>query len=134
MIACDTSALSEFFRRSSANSQTAQTVATLIEEKQLALFGVVRQEILSGIKTPEQFARVEAATRGLPLHFADDADHVLAAQLFNSCRGSGIQGSAIDFLICAMAVNRNFQILTTDPDFVQYAKVIKIDLYGSGKS
>ncbi len=131
MITCDTSALSQFLRRSKeAESVVAQSVENLIELEQLVLFGVVRQEILSGVKTPGQFARLEAATKALPIFYAEDEDHVLAAQFYNTCRAKGVQGSAIDFLICSMALRRKLTILTTDPDFELYSSVLPIELYG----
>jgi predicted nucleic acid-binding protein len=130
MIACDTSALSHFFRRPlNAASIVAETVERLIEANELALFGIVRQEILSGIKLPTHFASIDLTTRALPLFFADNEDHTTAAKFFNACRSKGIQGSPIDFLICAMAVRRKFLIYTTDPDFEMYETIIPIELY-----
>jgi len=130
MIACDTSAISQFLRRSAGQpNEIAQNVGILIEANELALFGIVRQEILSGIKFTEQFERIERSTLALPLFFADNEDHTTAAKFFNICRSQGIQGSQIDFLICAMAVRRRFPIYTTDPDFGLYEPLIPIELY-----
>lgn len=130
MIACDTSALSHFFRRSQSDGgKVAQAVEDLIEADSLALFGIVRQELLSGIKLTSAFVRIETATRALPLFLAEDEDHTMAAGFYNTCRSKGIQGSPVDFLICAMAVRRKFAIYTTDPDFEQYQSFIPIDLY-----
>ena len=130
MIACDTSALSHFFRRSAGNEHgISETVADLIEADRLALFGIVRQELLSGIKFPEHSDRIEQATRALPLFLAEEEDHTTAAQFFNACRAKGIQGSPVDFLICAMSVRRKFPIYTTDPDFSLYEPIIPIELY-----
>ncbi len=130
MIACDTSAPSFFLRRGKHSLNiTADAVEELIISNKLALFGIVRQKILSGIKHPAQFDRIELTTSALPLYFANEDDHTLASQFFNLCRAKGIQGSPIDFLICAMAVNRKFQIYTTDPGFNMYAPFIPIELY-----
>ena len=130
MIACDTSALSQFLRRSpDAQNDVALKVEKLIDSNELALFGIVRQELLSGIKLPAHFERIDLTTQALPLFFADDEDHTTAARFFNTCRAKGIQGSPIDFLICAMAVKRKFRIYTTDPDFELYEPIIPIELY-----
>ena len=130
MIACDTSALSQFLRRSpDTQNDAALKVEKLIDSNELALFGIVRQELLSGIKLPAHFERIDLTTQALPLFFADDEDHTTAAGFFNTCRAKGIQGSPIDFLICAMAVKRKFPIYTTDPDFELYEPVIPIELY-----
>jgi predicted nucleic acid-binding protein len=44
-------------------------------------------------------------------------DYEPAAEFFNTCRRSGVQGSNTDFLICAAAHRRNHTIFTTDHDF-----------------
>jgi predicted nucleic acid-binding protein len=130
MIACDTSALSQFLRRSpDTQNDVALKVEKLIDSNELALFGIVRQELLSGVKLPAHFERIDLTTQALPLFFADDEDHTTAARFFNTCRAKGIQGSPIDFLICAMAVKRKFRIYTTDPDFELYEPIIPIELY-----
>ena len=130
MIACDTSALSHFLRRSSAiENKIAATVERLIDSNELVLFGIVRQEILCGIKSTSDFDRIALVTQALPFYLADSEDHLTAAQFFNACRSKGIQGSPIDFLICSMAVRRKLSIYTTDPDFELYEPIIPIDLY-----
>ncbi len=92
------------------------------------MLGVVKQELLSGIKHDNQFDRICDILNGFPCLLATEADHVLAAQFYNECRGRGIQGSHIDFLICAQAVNAHAPILTADGDFEQYATAVPIDL------
>jgi predicted nucleic acid-binding protein len=130
MIAGDTSVLSHFLRRSTqAESDVALAVEKLIDANELVLFGIVRQEVLSGIKLSTHYERIDLATQALPLFLADDEDHTTAAKFFNACRAKGIQGSPIDFLICAMAVRREFPIYTTDPDFELYEPIIPIELY-----
>ncbi len=130
MIACDTSVLSHFLRRSTnTDNAVAVTVEKLIDSNELALFGIVRQELLSGIKLATQFERMDLTTQALPLFFADDEDHTTAAKFFNACRSKGVQGSPIDFLICSMAVRRKFLIYTTDPDFDLYEPIVPIELY-----
>lgn len=130
MIACDTSALSHFFRRAQADGgKAAGVIQNLIEADALALFGIVRQEPLSGLKHSSSFDRIETATQALPIFFAEEGDHTMAAKFYNTCRSKGIQGSPVDFLICAMAVRRKFAIYTTDPDFGMYESIIPIELY-----
>ena len=57
------------------------------------------------------------------------ADYEEATQMNNRCRARGIAGSAIDFLICAVASRRNWQIFTTDLDFERYKKVLGLKMY-----
>ena len=47
----------------------------------------------------------------------------------NQCRSRGIAGSPIDFLICAVAHRRTWQIFTLDRDFTLYAKALPVVLY-----
>ena len=35
----------------------------------------------------------------------------------------------VDFLICAVAHLRNWQVFTTDRDFTRYSKVLPLNLY-----
>ena len=56
-------------------------------------------------------------------------DYEYAAEIHNGCRRRGIAGSSIDFLICAVAERRSWQIFTTDLDFEEYAKVRPLKLY-----
>ena len=44
----------------------------------------------------------------------------------------GVQGSHIDFLICAVAVRLSVEIYTTDKDFLNYQKHLPIQLYSGG--
>jgi predicted nucleic acid-binding protein len=129
MIALDTSALSHFLRRpKSEPDAVALKVAQLIAEDQAILFGIVRQEVLSGIKTAEQFAKVELQTSILPTIYAVEIDHIQAARFFNACRANGIQGSAADFLVCAIATRLDVPILSTDPDFLRYQPILGLKL------
>lgn len=90
--------------------------------------GIVRQELLSGIKTEAQFKRLGGLLEGFPDMLATSEDHLTAAGFFNQCRRRGIQGAPVDFLICAIAHRMEAPILTTDQDFSNYADVIPIRL------
>lgn len=54
----------------------------------------------------------------------DTADPEEAARMSNECRRSGVAGSSIDFLLCAVAKRRGWQLFTTDDDFQRYAHVL----------
>ena len=55
-------------------------------------------------------------------------DYELAAEYFHLCRRNGIQGSNTDFLICAIASHRKYEILTTDKDFIGFKQYLPIVL------
>jgi hypothetical protein len=104
---------------------------TIISDYLVQLIGPIRQELLSGIKSDEQFDKLKQYLSSFPDYQAQTEDYVLAAKFFNQCRTKGIQGSNTDFLICAIAVNNNWQIYTSDQDFFHFKKVLPIKLYKS---
>ncbi len=53
----------------------------------------------------------------------------MAADFRTACRRKGLQGSLADFLVCAVAVRREFSVFTVDRDFKRFAEVIPIDLH-----
>ena len=87
-----------------ARSTTEQPVCSplfrdLIIDGRVALLGVVRQEVLSGIRHADQFERLKNYLRAFPdLELVID-DYELAAEFYNTCRRQGIQGANTDFLV-----------------------------------
>lgn len=104
-------------------------LAELIREGRVVLLGPVRQELLSGIKIKAQFELLRDHLRSFPDMDLELADYEQAAATSNRCRERGIQGSNTDFLICATAMRRKLAIYTTDRDFLQYRKVLKLELH-----
>lgn len=128
-VVVDTSIWSLALRRSQEqNNSIANQLRDLISDSRVILLGVVRQEILSGIKHQEQFDKLKNNLRAFPDLSLDIEDYELAADYFNICRRHGIQGANTDFLICATATRRNYEILTTDKDFVNFSQHLPIVL------
>ena len=96
--------------------------------------GSIRQELLSGIKGEAQFERIRTALRHFPDVALHTEDFETAAQYGNTCRSKGVQGSLTEFLICAVAGRRGFEIFTTDGDFLHYRKHLPIALYASAQA
>jgi predicted nucleic acid-binding protein len=125
----DTSVWSLAFRRQKQqNRSIANRLRNLIAEGRVVFLGAVRQEILSGIKHQEQFEKLRNNLRAFPNLLLNAEDYELAAEYFNICRRNGIQGANIDFLICAAANRRNYEIFTTDKDFVNFSQYLPIIL------
>jgi len=101
----------------------------LIQDGRAQLVGPVRQELLSGLREESSFRKLRDHLRAFAQVPLDVADYEEAARLNNQCRARGIAGSAIDFLICATALRRGWQIFTTDRDFSRYAAVLPLKLY-----
>ena len=132
LILVDTSIWSEVLRRrKNINLQTHKILRSLIEEGKASIIGPIRQEILSGIKDPEQFESLKDTLSSFDDISIDSQIYELAAQFSNTCRSKGIQGSHIDFLICAVASHHDLEIYTSDKDFKNYSKHIDIKLFNS---
>ncbi len=105
-----------------------QALAELIREGRAQLPGMVRMELLSGIREPERFRKLRDYLSAFEDPQMEVKDYEEAARISNQCRTKGIAGSAIDFLICALARRHNWHILTTDRDFERYAKLLDVKL------
>jgi predicted nucleic acid-binding protein len=120
-------------RRRTTPEPEAAELASLIHEGLAAIIGPVRQELLSGIPSKQQFQTLRDHLRPFPdLPLVVD-DYEEAASFFNRCRSKGVQGSNTDFLICAVSMRRQFPILTTDEDFSHFARVLPIQLHSPRK-
>jgi hypothetical protein len=107
----------------------AQELLALIDEARACMAGCIRQEVLSGIAAPAQFDRLRDKLRAFDDLVTEPATYECAARFFNRCRVHGVQGSHIDFLICALAHEHQVPIFTLDADFERYAEVCRLELY-----
>jgi predicted nucleic acid-binding protein len=117
--------------KSDPNPQQRRAVGALqemIAEGRARLLGVVRQELLSGIRRKAQFDRVAAALRSFQDVELGIEDYEAAAATDNQCRSAGLAGSTTDSLICAVAIRRDWSVFTTDQDFTRYGKVLPMKL------
>ncbi len=102
---------------------------SLIRDQSALIIGPIRQEILSGYSDLPKFKKLKEKLSFFEDTPILDIDYESAAELSNQCRKKGIQGSHIDFLICAVAKRIDVPIFTTDKDFFRYQKAISIKLY-----
>lgn len=115
-------------RRASGDPHVVE-LAKLVEESRVQLLGPIRQELLSGIRSTEQFELLRDKLRAFPDLASDETDYERAAEYFNTCRSRGVQGSNIDFLICALSHRHEMPIYTTDEDFGRYAAILPVALH-----
>ncbi len=106
-----------------------EELRNLIEEIRVQVIGPIRQELLSGIKSKQQFNTLKLHLEAFEDLELETADYELAAEYFNAARKKGIQGSNIDFLICAISSRRKMPILTTDKDFTSFQSVFPVSLH-----
>ena len=101
----------------------------LIDEVRVVIIGPVRQELLSGISNKSHFELLREQLGAFEDFLLTTADYETAAGFSNVCKKHGIQGSAIDFLICAAAFNNNLALFTLDRDFTRFAPYTGIQLF-----
>ena len=127
-ILVDTCIWSQVLRHKQPNQDLQAKLKDLIHDGRVCMIGPIRQELLSGITNAKQFNTLKkslSAFADIPLtteHFEK------AAEFNNMCRRKGVQGSTIDFLICAVAYLDKLVIYTTDKDFESYKKYLPIRL------
>jgi predicted nucleic acid-binding protein len=98
-----------------------------IENDSVVIIGPIRQEVLSGIRDQAQFAKLRtrlAAFHDVPLsavHYEE------AARLFNLCRQRGVECGATDILICAVASQMRWSILTNDRGLERCIQVLRAE-------
>ncbi|MBE0586048.1 MAG: PIN domain-containing protein [Desulfofustis sp.] len=105
------------------------SLTSLIRYQRAVIIGPIRQEILSGYSDLRTYRIIKEKLSYFENTPIIDSDYVLAAEFSNTCRIKGIQGSHIDFLICAVANRIDIPIFTNDNDFKHYQKVIPIKLH-----
>ena len=126
----DTSVWSLALRRySPVDTGVVQELRDLINDHRVQMIGPIRQELLSGIRFETQFESLAQRLEAFPDQPILSDDYVSAARIFNLCRAKGVQGTNIDFLICAIALRREFTIFTTDKDFDLFAEHVPILLH-----
>lgn len=131
----DTSVWSVALRRlktkalSADQQATVNALADLVRDGRAVLMGAIRQELLSGIKTSGQFDLLRDSLAAFDDLVLPMPVYESAAQVFNTCRANGVQGSNTDFLICAAARYHQLPIFTLDQDFVRYQRWLPIELY-----
>jgi predicted nucleic acid-binding protein len=130
----DTSIWSLALRRKPQNLNAPEAavvseLTNLIDEGRARIIGLVRQELLSGIKNPGQFEKLREILRSFPDEPIDTSDYEFAAKASNDCRARGVAISLPDLLICAIAIARDWSVFATDPDFKAYAKILPLKLH-----
>jgi predicted nucleic acid-binding protein len=129
----DTSVWSLALRRkrevlNSSEKSVVAELTVLIQEGRAGIIGLIRQELLSGLKSAEQYEKLRTHLRSFPDEALDTVDYEEAAKAGNTCRTKGIAVSVVYALLCAVSIRRDWTIFTTDPDFRRYAKVLPIKI------
>jgi predicted nucleic acid-binding protein len=129
----DTSVWSLALRRSAAELSVVEhdvvkLWSDLITSQQAYLIGIVRQEILSGIKSAKVFQSVRQHLNDMPHLTNSLPDYDQAAEYFNFCSVRGVAATAVDMLICATSARNKIPVLSVDVDFERYQKLLPFRL------
>ena len=109
IVVADTSVWSMALRRPARAALSAderrhvRTLTDLIADARVVLLGMVRQELLSGIKDVKQFRQLRDYLQAFPDVPLNGPDYERAAEMSNICRSHGIAAHPIDLLICSVA-------------------------------
>ena len=101
----------------------------LIKELRVEIIGPIRQELLSGISDEKKYEVLKEKISAFEDVEILTEDYETAAKFSNTCRKNGIQGSHIDFIICAVAYRNSMSIFTIDKDFERYHAYIDFKLH-----
>ena len=115
--------------RSARETALVEALEAAVETGSVKILGIVRQELLSAIKTRQQFENLRDILDAFPDVEIDPGDYVEAARMGNACQAKGVAPSVVDMLLCAVANRHEWEIFTTDPDFERYSKIIEVRLY-----
>ena len=125
----DTDVWSEAFRKPKGKeSRHVKLLKELILDSRVQMIGMIRFEILSGIRELERFEKFSKSLEAFPDKPLETSTYILAAKFLNLCRKNGIQGSLTDFIICSCSVEWRASILTKDKDYSLYSKYLPIEL------
>jgi len=129
----DTSVWSLILRKKSKRlTQRENNVKSIfqeyLEDSRVQLIGPIRQELLSGLSEINTYKKLREHLIAFDDLEIMTEDYETAANFYNICMKEGVQGSHIDFLICAIGNNHNLPIFTLDKDFLNYSEYIDINL------
>lgn len=115
--------------RNAMEMAQVEALNAAIERGSVKVLGIVRQELLAGIKTKQQFENLREFMDAFPDVAIAPEDYVEAAKLGNACYAKGVAPSVVDMLLCAVANRQGWEIFTTDPNFERYSRILALRLH-----
>ena len=131
-ILVDTAVWSLALRRKAktgGEESAARELGGLVKEGRVVMIGPVRQELLSGLSNRKKYENLQEKLRAFDDLTLSREHFEMAAELSNDCRRHGIQGSSVDFLICAVSRQIGVPIFTLDADFERFKPYTRIKLH-----
>ena len=115
LVLVDTCAWIDFLRYQ--EGELGNQVAVLIENKQVAITGVIIAELLQGVKTEKQQQQINFLINSVTSFPTQEFDWVNAGLILQNLRSRGITLPLTDALIAVIAQRYQVKILTIDKHF-----------------
>jgi len=130
-ILVDTSIWSLALRRPSGvvNPEAALLKRIIEQGEDIYLLGIILQEVLQGIRKPNDFVALKEYFKAFPLIDLAREDYIRAAELKNHLVRKGKQGNTIDALIASAAISRHCHLFTADKHFTHIAEHSELKLF-----
>lgn len=129
MLVVDTSVWVDFLN-GHRSVETDYLAACLSDDVPIVLPGLVRAEILAGLRTDAEAARIASLLEAFDAAPEPTAsDYVAAAGIYRGCRRAGAAvGSVVDCLIAQTCLAHGGVLLTKDRDFRRIARCTQLRL------
>lgn len=126
----DTSVWSLALRRDTpSESRAVEALPKALDgDADVYVTGIVLQELLQGFLGTDARQSINDRFSSLPSLVPDTSDHIEAADLRNRCRRKGIQIGTMDALIAQLSIRYKLTLLTTDNNFKNMSRIIKLKL------
>lgn len=129
-ILVDTSVWSLALRRGgpAAHPAVGRLRALIRAGEDVALPGIVLQEVLQAFREEDAFRRVARSFEPFEVVEPQRQTHIEAARIHRRAAAKGVAATTTDCLIAATAVRHGDALLTTDRDFERLARVCDLQL------
>jgi predicted nucleic acid-binding protein len=127
VILVDTSVWIDFFNGYDS-VEAAYLRSCIVDGRPLTLPGLVLTEILVGVRTEAEAARIVRVLSAFDTPpELDSTDYEKAAELYRSCRSRGFTiRSTIDCLIAQLCLRHDYVLLAKDRDFDAMTQVVSL--------
>ena len=121
----DTSVWSLALRRDSSGGgpELGRLREALASQEAVYTTGLVLQELLQGFRGPKARDLIVEHFSALPAIVPGRDDHIVAADIRNTCRRRGVQLGTVDALLVRLCLHHDLEMLTTDGDFHHAARL-----------
>jgi hypothetical protein len=130
----DTCVWSKVLRSDKPDALLSNSLRELILSDRVVMIGPILQEVLSGVRGKSAFVALKEHLLPFDQLVLTEDIYVKAAEYYNLCKTRGINGTHIDFLMCAAVIYYDHALWTTDTDFKRFEKHLPVKFFSGDKS